>query len=60
MDDNEFFTVVFKGDLRKFAKSPFKIETEFGEVQAVGVGNAYDEIEELTAEIEKCMEAMDG
>jgi len=51
--DEEFFTVVFKGDVRKIPLSPFKIESQFGEVVAIGIGNAFDEIEEITMELEK-------
>lgn len=57
---DKYFTVVFRGNIRKFDKSPFKIETEFGEVVAVGDGNAYDEIEDLSEEVDKLMENGNG
>lgn len=56
----KYFTVVFRGNIRKFDKSPFNIRTEFGEVVAVGDGNSFDEIEDLSDQVDKLMENADG
>jgi hypothetical protein len=45
--DDQFFTIVLKGDITKLPFNPMKAETIFGEVVASGIGNAFDEIEEL-------------
>lgn len=55
MEDDNCFTIVFKGDIRKLNRNPFKIESEFGEVVAVGVGNSFTEVDELTEELEALM-----
>ena len=42
----EFFTVVFRGDIRKLPFNPLRMNsTAFGEVVAVGIGNEFDEHE---------------
>lgn len=47
-NEHEFFTVVFKGDLKKVGPNPFRItDTPFGEPIACGVGDAFVEIESL-------------
>lgn len=43
---DQFFTVVFAGDLRKLAKNPFKIESEFGEPVSVAIGDALKELDD--------------
>ena len=45
------FTVIFPGDIRKFAENPLGATTPFGVSIAVGMGNAFDEIERLQREI---------
>ena len=50
MSDNDHFTVVFAGDLRKLSKNPFKIASEFGEPVSVALGNALDELDEYRDE----------
>lgn len=39
----QFFTIVFKGDIRKLDFNPLKAQTIFGEPVASGVGNAYEQ-----------------
>jgi hypothetical protein len=46
MTDNDHFTVVFAGDLRKLSKNPFKIVSDFGEAVSVAFGNALEELDE--------------
>ncbi len=43
---NDRFTVVFEGNLRKLAKNPFKILSEFGEPVAVAIGDALEELDQ--------------
>lgn len=43
---NDRFTVVFEGDLRKLAKNPFKISSEFGQPIAVAIGDALEELDQ--------------
>lgn len=48
------YTVVFSGSPRKLDSNPFKIESAFGRVIAIGYGNAFDakeEVENLLNEI---------
>lgn len=40
-DGDKFFTIVFKGDIRKLGFNPLKAETVFGEVVAASVGDAF-------------------
>ena len=47
MSDNEYFTLVFKGDIRKIKGNPMKIETCYGVPVASGMGNAFDMIENM-------------
>lgn len=47
----EFFTVVFRGDVRKLGFNPLTAETIYGEPIVVGIGNAFDEIETLHDDI---------
>lgn len=60
MEDEEYFTVVFKGNIRKLERSPFKTETVFGTVVACGVGNAYDEVLALTIELGELLNDAEG
>lgn len=39
--DTEFFTIVFRGDITKLSFNPMTARTEFGEVVASGMGNAF-------------------
>ncbi len=43
----EYFTLVFKGDIRKFKENPLKTETPFGVAIIAGIGNAFEELDEL-------------
>ena len=51
--DEEFFTLVFRGDLRKLRMNPFKTETPFGIPIAAGIGNAFSELEDLVQTVER-------
>ena len=57
MSDDKF-TIIFKGDIRKFRENPLTIASPFGEVFSVWVGDAYDEVEDLRAENEKLRAAL--
>lgn len=46
-EERDYFTVVFKGDIRKVGGNIFQIENPFGEVVASGYGHAFREIERL-------------
>jgi|GEM_PF-4218315 len=41
------FTVVFDGDIRKFKGNPLKAETPFGTPSAAGIGDAFQETDDL-------------
>lgn len=45
MSDEQYFTIVFKGDIRKLDFNPLKTTTIYGEPVAASVGNALDKIE---------------
>lgn len=49
----ECFTLVFKGSLRNFQGNPLRTETPFGVPWACGIGDAFEKIDELEAEIER-------
>jgi hypothetical protein len=51
MSDKQYFTLVFEGDIRAYKGNPLKTETPFGVPVAVGVGNAFDQIESLEDQI---------
>lgn len=46
----QYFTVVFAGDLRKLGKNPFKITSDFGEAISVAFGDALEELDEYRDE----------
>lgn len=39
---DQYFTVVFEGDIRDLEHSPMNMKTKFGKVVAAGRGNAFD------------------
>ena len=41
-----YFTVVFRGDLRKIVGNPHKLETPFGQVEMISLGNALADADE--------------
>lgn len=41
------FTLVFEGDIRRFADNPMTAKTPFGVAYAAGVGNAFSESDRL-------------
>lgn len=43
----EYFTIVFDGRLRDLTANPFKIDSPFGQVVAVGIGDALGRQESL-------------
>lgn len=51
--DDKYFTIVFKGHIRELDFNPATAKTIFGEVVASGVGNAFEKIEKLEAELEE-------
>lgn len=53
------FTLVFEGDIRKFDKNPMREETQFGTPYAVGVGDAFSEIDALTEKMEKAIQQIE-
>ena len=44
------FTLVFKGDIRKFKMNPLTTETPWGIPYAVALGDALEELDELKCE----------
>jgi hypothetical protein len=44
--DDDCFTVVFRGNLRKLQGNPHHYETQFGQVVSIGAGNAFEEAPE--------------
>lgn len=48
----EYFTLVFKGDIRTFEKNPLRTETPFGTPIIAGIGNAWDEVDQLQAKLD--------
>lgn len=50
----QYFTLVFKGDIRKLDFNPLKTEAGvYGLPWAAGKGNAFDEIESLHDEMDR-------
>jgi hypothetical protein len=47
MNDRKYFTLVFEGDISKFKGNPLKTETPFGVPFAAGMGNAFDDLENI-------------
>lgn len=52
-ENEQFYTVVFKGDVRSMSSNLFKLVTPFGEVVSIGVGDAFSELDELREKAEK-------
>jgi len=57
---DEYFTLVFKGDIRKFDRNPLKIETIFGVPWSASRTNALDDVEKLHEEIERLEHELRG
>jgi hypothetical protein len=53
MSDSDFFTVVFKGNLRDFKGNPLTTETVFGVPIACGYGDAFEETDRLREMLDK-------
>lgn len=51
--DTDSFTLIFEGDIRKFAKNPLMLETEYGTPYAVGIGDAFAKIDQLEEDMSK-------
>jgi hypothetical protein len=45
--DEEYFTVVFMGNLKKLEGNPFWYESDFGVPISIAAGHALDELDEL-------------
>lgn len=45
--DPDYVTIVFEKNIRTISDNPFSIDTPFGKPVAIGIGNAFDEIEYL-------------
>jgi hypothetical protein len=59
----EYFTIVFDGRLRDLKQNPFKVESPFGKVVAVGVGDALgrqDTVIELLEAVTKARTVVDA
>jgi hypothetical protein len=41
--DPEYFTLIFKGDVRKIKENPLYEQTPFGECVGIAVGSLFDE-----------------
>lgn len=54
MDENEkFYTVVFKGDVRSMGGNLFKIVSPFGDVVSICVGDALEQLDDLRDKLEE-------
>lgn len=51
-DKRKYFTLVFEGDIREFKLNPLTTETPFGIAIVAGVGNAFEELDELREQLE--------
>ena len=51
-DETEFFTLVFKGNLKKFKGNPLKTETPFGIPFVCALGDLSERIDYLEAKLE--------
>lgn len=51
-ENEEYFTVVFKGNIRKLDRNPLNMSSDYGEPVACGVGHALDALDKVTDELE--------
>ncbi len=51
MSNEDYITVVFKKNARTLDENPFKIQSEFGTVVGVSIGDLMAEIERLRAAV---------
>ena len=49
--NDEYFTLVFKGDIGKFKQNPMVTDTPFGRPVAAGRGDAFEEADRLRSMI---------
>ena len=55
-ETDEYFTLVFKGNLRNFQGNPLRTETPFGIPIVCGIGDAFEEADGLRAQLEYLIE----
>jgi hypothetical protein len=48
----EYFTLLFRGDIRAFKRNPLMTETPFGIPIAAGIGDAFAELDEARMQLE--------
>lgn len=53
------FTLVFEGDIRSFKANPLKTETPFGVPIVAGVGDAFEEADDMREEIDRLRAALE-
>ena len=51
------FTLVFEGDIRRFKMNPLATETPWGIPYAAGMGDAFEQIDQLEATISSAYRA---
>jgi hypothetical protein len=56
----EYFTLVFKGDIRKLKGNPMEIATIYGVPVASGMGNAFDTLENILEIEAACQKLIDS
>lgn len=44
-EEYESFSVVFEGDIRKLPGNPHKLQTPFGKIRSIGVGDAFRDVD---------------
>lgn len=57
MVDDEYFTVVFQGSIRKLDRNPLLILSDFGYPVACSVGHALNALDAVTDELEEMVNA---
>jgi hypothetical protein len=55
----EAFTLVFGGDIRQLKANPLTAETPFGVAYAAGVGDLFNDIDEIRDLLAQAMDAAD-
>ena len=56
LPEDEYFTLVFKGNLRKFPGNPLRTETPFGIPFVCSIGDLSEKVDALQEELEALIE----
>lgn len=58
-EEEEYVTIVFKCNIRKFQGNPYHVQTPFGSPEVISVGDVIAERDDLESDLEDLRELME-